>query len=120
MVQKSIFLNVHPDLNSKNVLTWNAYIGMTVSGYRIWSGTSATNLILYDSVNVSQTTYTDQSNSVTHYFYQIETKNQWTGCYVNQTFYKSSRSNISDYDNSTVNIEQLSFHNVFTVFPNPS
>ncbi|MES2398131.1 MAG: T9SS type A sorting domain-containing protein [Bacteroidota bacterium] len=96
LMHKSIFLDVYKNFNNKNVLNWNASIGNPVTGYRIWRGTTENTLTIYDSVNASLTTYTEQNSSIIHYFYRIETINQYSGCYVDGVAYYSSRSNIAN------------------------
>ncbi|MDO9184958.1 MAG: T9SS type A sorting domain-containing protein [Bacteroidia bacterium] len=96
LMHKSIFLDVYKNFNNKNVLNWNASIGNPVTGYRIWRGTTENTLTIYDSVNAPLTTYTEQNSSIIHYFYRIETINQYSGCYVDGVAYYSSRSNIAN------------------------
>lgn len=96
LMHKSIFLDVYKNFNNKNVLNWNASVGNPFTGYRIWRGTTENTLTIYDSVNAPLTTYTEQNSSITHYFYRIETINQYSGCYVDGVAYYSSRSNIAN------------------------
>lgn len=96
LMHKSIFLDVSKNLNNKNVLNWNAYIGNYFDGYRIWRGTSRNNLTEYDNVAVSSTSYTDQNSSTIGYFYRIETIQSFHDCEVDGVTYYSSKSNIAN------------------------
>lgn len=116
---QSLFLQV-ANSNSNTVLNWNAYVGMPITGYKIWRGTTPTNLVLYDSLNTLQTTYSDLNSASNSFYYQVQTINQLTGCYVDQTYYRASYSNIAANNNIQVNVVKLSTSSFFEIYPNPS
>ena len=71
-------------------LSWTAYIGFEYSTYRIYRGTSATDMSLLTTLPATSTTYSDLNEEGLNYYYQVEVVRE-TG---SKSLVASSRSNI--------------------------
>jgi hypothetical protein len=122
---KTIHLNVSPATPSGFALTWEHYEGFTYSKYRIFRGTSPSNMVQIDSIAASNFTYTDETAPAGILYYQVAAVKP-SACYSSSSAkdvggpYSQSVSNLEDnvlgegIENSNGNL----FNAI--VFPNPS
>jgi hypothetical protein len=116
-MHRSIFLSVGTDGTGHNVLSWNDYVGLPYTKYRIWRGMSPSTISLYDSVNVGTNTYTDMSTPAM-YYYQVEGVKATLNCAVSGDAYGFSRSNLRTAS-MTTGIPS-SGNGLLTISPNPA
>lgn len=124
-LHKTIHLNINQGSGTTWNLIWNDYEGFTVSNYRIYRGTSLTNMSLIGTTTAGNTSFSDFSAPSGFVYYQIEVASPNSCMPTWTTPYVSSRSNIAsnsangirDYENQLSNIEIYPVPNngVFTI-----
>jgi len=92
---RNINLNLM-DLGATKRLEWNAAQGFSVLTYRIYRGTTQTNLTPIDSVTSETLVFNDNTAPVGDVFYMVEALKADT-CTINSTDYFSSISNIASF-----------------------
>lgn len=99
-------------------LIWSYYEGFTFPSYKIYSGTSPSNLTLLTTIASTLNSYTDLTPPAGNVYYQIEAVNP-NPCTPSKSTYNSTRSNIAS--NSTTNINNnTSVESNFKIYPNPA
>jgi PKD repeat protein len=100
-LHKTIHLTINAGLNGSWNLIWDGYIGFPFGSYRIYRGTSTTNMSLLTQLPSTSTSYTDLNPPTGTVYYQIEVV-KVDGCYPDssyskaQTNYNTSRSNVAN------------------------
>ncbi|OIP02268.1 MAG: hypothetical protein AUJ98_01820 [Bacteroidetes bacterium CG2_30_33_31] len=103
---KTIHLTINAGLNGSWNLIWDGYQGFAFNTYRIYRGTSSTNMSLLTQLPSSSTSYTDLNPPTGTIYYQIEVIKA-SGCYPDtvvskaNTNYNTSRSNTANNGNIT-------------------
>jgi PKD repeat protein len=101
---KSIHLTINAGLNGSWNLIWDGYHGFNFGTYKIYRGTSPSNINLLTQLPSTSTSYTDLNPPSGNVFYQIEVVKP-NGCYPDSIYskantnYNSSRSNMADNGN---------------------
>jgi hypothetical protein len=116
---KTMHLTINKGIGNNWNLIWEEYIGVPISGYRIYRGTSRSDLALIGTASGGNTTYTDESAPVGDVYYQLEVILPVDCSLLKGASQTCSRSNIiSNIDvitGLTDNFTSKSF-----VFPNPA
>jgi photosystem II stability/assembly factor-like uncharacterized protein len=95
-------------------LIWESYEGFPVATYKIYRGTSPTNLVYFDATSGSNTQYSDNNPPIGDIYYQLEVINP-NPC--DNQFY-STRSNVAR--SKKVGINEIPNTLVFSIYPNPA
>ena len=101
---KTIHLTINAGLNGSWNLIWDGYTGFQFGSYRIYRGTSTSNMSLLTQLPSTSTSYTDLNPPSGQVYYQIEVVKSG-GCYPDSTFakantnYNVSRSNTANNGN---------------------
>jgi hypothetical protein len=124
-LHKTIHLNINQGSGNTWNLIWNDYEGFSVSNYRIYRGTSSTNMSLIGTTTAGSTSFSDFSAPSGFVYYQVEVtspspcKPSRAGNYVSSksNIASNSANSIIDYSNLFSNIEVYPIPNsgVFTV-----
>jgi len=69
---KTIYLTIHSNNDTGNLLDWNPSDGINVVAYRIYKGFNPENLTLIDSISATQTEFLDKDLSFDTLFYRVE------------------------------------------------
>jgi photosystem II stability/assembly factor-like uncharacterized protein len=108
---------MHLSINKGTGITWNliweGYDGFPVATYKIYRGTSPTNLVYFDATSGSNTQYTDNNPPLGDVYYQLEVINPNPCDLINYT-----RSNVAK--NNQVGIQELKNTLTFSIYPNPT
>lgn len=115
---KTMHLSINQGVGSTWNLIWEPYVGMPVSTYNIYRGTTHFNLSLIGSTSGSSTQYSDNSAPSGLLYYQIEVVSA-TPCNPAKSI-SSSFSNIASNDGLGIDNFNLSNQNNFTIYPNPA
>jgi PKD repeat protein len=114
---KTIHLTINQGVGGAWNLLWSHYEGLSFGSYRIYRGTSLSNMALLTTIQSNLNSYTDLSPPSGAVYYQIEIVNPVNCDPVKIINYGVSRSNI-------VNNGQSSIYEVFIstmqVYPNPA
>jgi PKD repeat protein len=98
---KTIHLTINAGLNGSWNLIWDGYQGFPFGTYRIYRGTTASNMSLLTQLPSTATSYTDLNPPSGTVFYQIEViKNN--GCYPD-TIYSKANTNYNTSRSNTAN-----------------
>lgn len=78
-IHTTVHLTINKGRNNNTWnLIWNSYEGTTYTSYRIWRGTSPTNMVVIDSVEgkafYSDNSYTDETATTTSTYYRVTLK----------------------------------------------
>jgi photosystem II stability/assembly factor-like uncharacterized protein len=115
--KSSAHKTMHLSINKGTGITWNliweGYEGFPVATYKIYRGTSPTNLVYFDATSGSNTQYTDNNPPLGDVYYQLEIINPNPCDLVNYT-----RSNVAR--NNQVGIQELKNTLAFSIYPNPT
>jgi hypothetical protein len=115
---KTMHLTINKGSGNIWNLIWDPYLGLPVSSYQIYRGTTVSDLTLIGTSSASNTTYTDLTAPAGDVYYQIEVVLPETCSDLKTTEYTSSKSNIgSSVD--VVGISSLSPTKAF-IYPNPA
>jgi len=111
---KTIHLSANKGVGNEVNLIWSHYEGFTFSSYKIYRGTSLTNLTLIDSIPSNLNSYTDLNPPIDLLFYMVTVVKLDT-CYpaikrgtVNSGPFSQSTSNIKDYNAKTPDYLEVS------------
>ena len=117
---KTMHLVISPGTNNNWNLIWTPYQGNNISiKNRIWRGSSSLNMVLFDSVSSSVTSYTDVNPPTGILHYAIEMIPQYVcNPSAKNTPYSSSFSNTVD-NSDYVGISETLADNEFQILPNP-
>jgi hypothetical protein len=114
---KTIHLTINQGVGNSWNLIWSHYEGLTFGSYRIYRGTSLSNMALLTTIQSNLNSYTDLTPPTGPVFYQIEVVNP-NNCDPTKIMnYGLSKSNIVDNGVSGISEEVLSTINVY---PNPT
>lgn len=122
---KTIHLNVSPATPTGFALTWDHYDGFVFSKYRIFRGTSSSNLVQIDSIISSNFTYTDETTLTGALYYQVAAVKP-SSCFSSSSAkdvggpYSQSVSNLDDNGLGESVDEVDGNKDAFVVFPNPT
>ena len=116
---KTMHLTINRGIGNNWNLIWEQYVGVPVSSYRIYRGTSKTDLDLIGTSSGSNTTYTDETAPAGDVFYQVEVMLPVDCSLLKSASYSSSRSNIINSAEVTTDIVNNSASRFF-LYPNPA
>lgn len=113
----TIFLQSSLGTNSSINLSWNQYIGTTVPAYKIYRGTSTSNMSFLNQVSSSTTAYTDLNPPTGNVFYRINFKAP-----INCTSNSAQDTLVgSNYKTNTVTgLINLNEKAITSIYPNPA
>lgn len=114
---KTLHLIAVEGSNELTNLIWENYEGFAFLKYKIYKGTTISNLQILDSIPNIFFSYTDLDPLTGHTCYLLEAI-QTTACYVDGTEYSSSISNVFCFDPTSVKEKSSSFTQIYS-FPNP-
>ena len=116
---KTMHLTINRGPGNNWNLIWEQYVGVIVSSYRIYRGTTKTNLALIGTSSGSNTTYTDETAPAGDVFYQIEVVLPVDCSLLKSASYSTSRSNIINSAEVTTDIDNNPVSKLF-LYPNPA
>jgi len=116
---KTMHLTINKGVGNTWNLIWEQYIGVPVSSYRIYRGTTKANLAQIGSSSGSNTTYTDETAPAGDVYYQIEVVLPQACTNLKSTGYASSLSNIISSADVVTGISVNSVTQTF-IYPNPA
>ncbi len=114
---KTMHLNINQGINLSWDLAWEPYEGFTVSTYRIYRGTTNSNMQLIGTTSGTSTQYSDYTAPSGYVYYMVEVVSP-NNCNPSKS-YNSSRSNIATNHPLGIN-ENSNAENLFSIFPNPA
>ena len=115
---KTMHLTINKGTGNNWNLIWEQYIGVPVSGYWIYRGTTRTSLALIGVSSGSNTTYTDETAPAGDIYYQIGIILPQVCSNLKSTGIDSSRSNIVS-SAEVIGIDPTSLTKTF-IYPNPA
>jgi hypothetical protein len=115
---KTMHLTINKGIGNKWNLIWEQYFGLTVSSYKIYRGTTKTNLTEIASTAGGNTTYTDETAPTGDVYYQIGVVLPQACTNLKSSGYESSLSNIMSSADIT-GIANTSITETF-IYPNPA
>jgi hypothetical protein len=114
---KTIHLTINAGVGNSWNLIWSHYEGLNFGSYKIYRGTSPTNMTLLTTIQSNLNSYSDLAPPVGAVYYQIEIVNP-TNCDPLKTIdYGSSRSNIVNNGISSIDPNDAS---IVSIYPNPT
>jgi hypothetical protein len=114
---KTIHLTINQGVGNSWNLIWSHYEGLTFGSYKIYRGTSLSNMALLTTIQSNLNSYTDLTPPTGPVYYQIEVVNP-NNCDPTKVLnYSVSRSNIVNNGINAISEEILSTINVY---PNPT
>ena len=116
---KSMHLTINKGVGNNWNLIWEQYIGVTVSSYRIYRGTTKSDITMIGTSSGSNTTYTDETAPAGDVYYQIEVILPQGCTNLKSTGYTSTRSNIISTTDATTGIHTSSNADLY-FYPNPA
>jgi predicted outer membrane repeat protein len=116
---KTMHLTINKGIGNIWNLIWEQYIGVSVSSYGIYRGTTKSDLAKIGSSSGSNTTYTDKTAPAGDVYYQIEVVLPLACSNLKSTVYSSSRSNIISSADAVTGISANSIIPTF-IYPNPT
>jgi hypothetical protein len=114
---KTVYLSISQGIGNNWNLSWEPYIGVTISKYKILRGTSKSNLTQIASVDQSSTSYIDLTTLNVYYQIEVLLPQACNGIQSNQ--YTSIRSNLVSNFDETIGIFNNSVPLEF-LYPNPA
>jgi hypothetical protein len=114
---KTIHLTINQGVGNSWNLIWSHYEGLNFGSYRIYRGTSLSNMALLTTIQSNLNSYTDLTPPTGPVFYQIEVVNPNNCDPTKALNYSVSRSNIVNNGINSLSEEILSTVNVY---PNPT
>jgi parallel beta-helix repeat protein len=115
---KTMHLTINKGTGNNWNLIWEQYIGLPVSSYKIYRGTTKESLVYLATSPDNNTTYTDETAPAGNVFYQIEVILPQACSNLKSTRYESSRSNIIS-NSDVIDIYPLSKTEP-CIYPNPA
>jgi hypothetical protein len=115
---KTMHLNINKGQGNTWNLIWEEYEGFVVTSYKIYRGTSRTNLEQIGSTAGGNTSYTDFSAPEGDVYYQIEVISPQACTILKSTSISSSRSNIASNTSLSTNTDIENEQNL--IYPNPA
>lgn len=91
---KTMHLTINKGIGTNWNLIWEQYGGQSVSGYKIYRGTSKTNLTEIGSTSGGNTSYTDETATEGNLYYVVEVILPQACSDLKSSEYTSSRSNV--------------------------
>ncbi len=116
---KTMHLTINKGIGNIWNLIWEQYIGVPVSSYGIYRGTTKSDLAKIGSLSGSNTTFTDETAPEEDVYYQIEVVLPQACTNLKSTGYASSRSNIISSADVAEGISVNSGTQAF-IYPNPA
>ncbi len=114
---KTIHLTINQGVGNSWNLIWSHYEGLTFGSYRIYRGTSLSNMSLLTTIQSNLNSYTDLTPPTGPLYYQIEVVNP-NNCDPTKIMnYSLSRSNI--VNNGVIGISE-EIMSTINVYPNPT
>jgi hypothetical protein len=114
---KTIHLTINQGVGNSWNLIWSHYEGLTFGSYRIYRGTSLSNMALLTTIQSNLNSYTDLTPPTGPVFYQIEVVNP-NNCDPTKIMnYGLSKSNI--VNNGVIGISEQVLSTI-NVYPNPT
>jgi hypothetical protein len=114
---KTIHLTINQGVGNSWNLIWSHYEGLTFGSYRIYRGTSLSNMALLTTIQSNLNSYTDLTPPTGPLYYQIEVVNPNNCDPAKIMNYGLSKSNIVNNGLSGLSEEVLSTLNIY---PNPT
>jgi hypothetical protein len=114
---KTIHLTINQGVGNSWNLIWSHYEGLTFGSYRIYRGTSLSNMALLTTIQSNLNSYTDLTPPTGPLYYQIEVVNPVNCDPTKIINYGVSKSNIVNNGVIGISEEVLSTLNVY---PNPT
>lgn len=127
IIFRTIYLQFKGSIDGCNTIEWNPCDGMNVTTYRIYKGTTTSNLAVIDSVGASTTSYNNYNNSQNIAYYRVEANGLAIDTFSLQinkmTPVKATSNYVNSFSNITTN-NYDSFLNSFEnenlqIYPNP-
>ena len=116
-LHKTIHLTINQGVGGAWNLIWSNYEGINFGSYKIYRGTSTSNMSLLTSIQSNLNSYTDLTPPSGLVYYQIEIINPNSCSPTKSTNYSLSRSNI--VVNGQNDLLQIS-NDFISVYPNPT
>jgi hypothetical protein len=116
---KTLHLSINKGTGNDWNLIWGAYEGATISSYKIYRGTSRTDLTEISNVSGSNTSFTDIDAPEGDIYYQVEGILTETCSSLKSTDYASVTSNISS-NAKTLNKDTHFQTSIDLFYPNPA
>ncbi len=116
---KSIHLTINAGINGMWNLIWDGYTGFSFGSYRIYRGSSGSNLSLLTQIQSTLNSYSDINPPTGNVYYQIEVMNPH-GCFPDSVFakantnYNTSRSNVANNNMAQPPLMQAEFSSTNT------
>jgi len=114
---KTIHLTINQGVGNSWNLIWSHYEGLTFGSYKIYRGTSLSNMALLTTIQSNLNSYTDLTPPTGPVYYQIEVVNPNNCDPTKALNYSVSRSNIVNNGINAISEENMSTVNVY---PNPT
>jgi parallel beta-helix repeat protein/predicted outer membrane repeat protein len=116
---KTMHLTINKGIGNTWNLIWEQYIGVMVTNYGIYRGTTKSNMVKIGSSSGSNTTYTDETAPEGDVYYQIEVVLPQACANLKSSGFGSSRSNIISNADAVTGIIANSMTSMF-IYPNPA
>jgi parallel beta-helix repeat protein len=116
---KTMHLTINKGIGNNWNLIWEQYIGVAVSSYRIYRGTTKSDITMIGTSSGSNTTYTDETAPAGDVYYQIEVVLPQACTNLKSTGYSSTRSNIISTADATTSVH-ISSNTDLYFYPNPA
>ncbi len=121
---KTIHLNVSPATPTGFALTWEHYEGFDYTKYRIFRGTTPTEMVQIDSTNSTNFTYTDETSLTGALYYRVAAVKP-VPCYSSTAGSKEVggpfSQSVSNLEDNGVggNVDEISGKFALDIYPNP-
>jgi hypothetical protein len=114
---KTIHLTINQGVGGAWNLIWSQYEGINFSSYRIYRGTSLSNMALLTTIQNNLNSYTDLNPPTGLVYYQIEIINPNNCSPTKSINYSSSKSNITSNGQNDLLVITSDY---ISIFPNPT
>ena len=114
---KTMHLTINQGVGGAWNLIWSHYEGINFSSYRIYRGTSLSNMALLTTIQSNLNSYTDLNPPTGLVYYQIEIINPNNCSPTKSINYSSSKSNITSISQNDLLVITSDY---ISIFPNPT
>ena len=116
---ETIHLSINQGMGNTYNLMWNFYEGFTFPSYKIYRGTSPSNMTLLTTLASTLNSYTDQTPPTGYVYYQIEAVNP-NPCTPSKKVVNSSKSNIASNNVATGIYNYVDNAINISIYPDPA